>query len=56
MASKKNATQQITPPWKDTITLTVEVTPELFTQIQVVSNVYGQTVDEWLMDTIRDNV
>ena len=45
-----------TPPKQDAITLTLEVTPEQYSQMQRVADMNGQTVDEWLRDIIADNV
>ncbi len=45
-----------TPPQKDTITLTMEVTPELHAQIERVAALNGFTVNEWLQDIIANNV
>lgn len=45
-----------TLPQKDTITLTLEVTPELHAQIERVAALNGFTVNEWLQDVIANNV
>lgn len=45
-----------TPPQKGTITLTLEVTPELHAQIERVAALNGFTVNEWLQDIIANNV
>ena len=45
-----------TPPQKDTITLTMEVTPELHAQIECAAALNGFTVNEWLQDIIENSV
>lgn len=42
---------------KATITLTAEVSQELYHQILATAKIYGyQSVDEWLLDAIKDKV
>lgn len=42
---------------KQTITLTAEVSQELYNQILATAKIYGyKSVDEWLLDAIKDKV
>lgn len=54
---KKKTEQTPVPEAKETITLTAEVSQELYHQILAAAKIYGYgSVDEWLLDAIKDKV
>lgn len=54
MAKKKDAAPAAPRP--DTVTVTLEVSPTTYAQIEAAARLCGLTVQEWLDDIIRDSV